>query len=63
MTAETAVDEAAVAGNLVTLRTAPVADLDRAAQAVADLLAALGYPAEGEHRAKTPQRVANALAG
>jgi GTP cyclohydrolase I len=34
----------------------------RAERAVAELLAALGYPVEGEHRAKTPQRVASALA-
>src|SRR5256886_1161669 len=29
-------------------------------RAVAELLAALGYPVEGEHRAKTPERVASA---
>lgn len=62
MTADTAVDEAAPSLAQLALRTAPEADLDRAALAVADLLAALGYPAEGEHRAKTPQRAARALA-
>lgn len=62
MTAETAANEASADGNLVRLRTAPAVDLDRAARAVTDLLDALGYPVEGEHRAKTPQRVANALA-
>jgi GTP cyclohydrolase I len=62
MTAETVADEASADGNLIRLRTAPAVDLDRAAQAVTDLLDALGYPVEGEHRAKTPQRVANALA-
>lgn len=62
MTAETAANEASADGNLVRLRTAPAVDLDRAARAVSDLLDALGYPVEGEHRAKTPQRVANALA-
>jgi GTP cyclohydrolase I len=62
MTADTAIDEAAVTGSLTELRAAPAIDRPRAARAVADLLAALGYPVEGEHRAKTPQRVANALA-
>ncbi len=63
MTADAVMDmDQAVGPGVATLRTAPVADLDRAAQAVADLLAALGYPVEGEHRAKTPQRVAHALA-
>ena len=50
------------AGTVVPLRTAPRVDRPRAERAVADLLAALGYPVEGEHRAKTPQRVASALA-
>ena len=62
MTAETLAGEASTDGNLIRLRTAPAVDLDRAAQAVTDLLDALGYPVEGEHRAKTPQRVASALA-
>ncbi len=53
-----ALHEAAISA----LRTAPSVDRVRAARAVADLLAALGYPVEGEHRAKTPERVANALA-
>ena len=55
MTAETA-------ENVVPLRTAPRIDLARAELAVAELLSALGYPVEGEHRAKTPQRVASAFA-
>ena len=50
------------AENVVPLRTAPRADRPRAERAVAELLAALGYPVEGEHRAGTPQRVASALA-
>jgi GTP cyclohydrolase IA len=49
-------------GVVVPLRTAPVMDRARAERAVAELLSALGYPVEGEHRAKTPQRVASALA-
>ena len=51
-----------VAETVVPLRTAPRVDRPRAERAVAELLAALGYPVEGEHRAKTPQRVASALA-
>jgi GTP cyclohydrolase I len=60
--------EPAVAGapvtaeNVVPLRTAPRVDRPRAEHAVTELLAALGYPVEGEHRAGTPQRVASALA-
>ena len=50
------------AENVVPLRTAPRVDRPRAERAVAELLAALGYPVEGEHRAGTPQRVASALA-
>jgi len=50
------------AENVVPLRTAPRIDLARAERAVAELLAALGYPVEGEHRAMTPQRVASAFA-
>jgi hypothetical protein len=50
------------AENVVPLRTAPRIDLPRAERAVAELLAALGYPVEGEHRAMTPQRVASAFA-
>src|SRR5438094_8217294 len=50
------------AETVVPLRTAPRMDRPRAGRAVAELLAALGYPVEGEHRAKTPQRVASALA-
>jgi GTP cyclohydrolase I len=49
------------AENVVPLRTAPRVDRPRAERAVAELLAALGYPVEGEHRAGTPQRVASAL--
>ena len=51
-----------VAETVVPLRTAPRVDRPRAERAVAELLAALGYPVEGEHRAKTPQRVTSALA-
>jgi len=54
--------ELVTAGNVVPLRKAPVVDHGRAQRAVAELLSALGYPVEGEHRAKTPQRVAAALA-
>ena len=61
MTAETVVDDT-TAEELATLRAAPAVDLDRAARAVADLLDSLGYPVEGEHRARTPERVASALA-
>jgi GTP cyclohydrolase I len=61
MTAETVIDEP-TASEVAALRAAPAVDLDRAARAVADLLASLGYPVEGEHRARTPQRVASALA-
>ena len=50
------------AENVVPLRTAPRIDHPRAERAVAELLAALGYPVEGEHRAMTPHRVANAFA-
>src|SRR5215475_13553099 len=50
------------AETVVPLRTAPRVDRLRAERAVAELLAALGYPVEGEHRAKTPERVASALA-
>ena len=50
------------AENVVPLRTAPRIDHPRAERAVAELLAALGYPVEGEHRSMTPQRVANAFA-
>jgi GTP cyclohydrolase IA len=50
------------AENVVPLRTAPRVDRPRAERAVAELLAALGYPIEGEHRAGTPQRAASALA-
>jgi GTP cyclohydrolase I len=52
---------AMAAETVVPLRTAPRVDRLRAERAVAELLAALGYPVEGEHRAKTPQRVASAL--
>ena len=62
MAADTLIDGTAVAEGLATLRTAPAIDRERAAQAVGDLLTALGYPVEGEHRARTPQRVADALA-
>jgi GTP cyclohydrolase I len=48
--------------NVTPLRPAPGVDLLRAETAVAELLAALGYPARGEHRAGTPRRVAAALA-
>ena len=61
MTAETVVDDT-TAAELASLRAAPAVDLDRAARAVADLLDSLGYPVEGEHRARTPERVASALA-
>ena len=50
------------AENVVPLRTAPRIDRPRAERAVTELLAALGYPVEGEHRAMTPQRVASAFA-
>src|SRR5262249_39287735 len=50
------------AENVVPLRTAPRIDHARAERAVTELLAALGYPVEGEHRAMTPQRVASAFA-
>jgi GTP cyclohydrolase IA len=50
------------AETVVPLRAAPRVDRPRAERAVAELLAALGYPVEGEHRAKTPERVASALA-
>jgi GTP cyclohydrolase I len=50
------------AETVVPLRTAPHIDRARAERAVAELLAALGYPVEGEHRRRTPQRVASALA-
>src|SRR5215468_3936993 len=50
------------AENVVLLRTAPRIDHARAERAVTELLAALGYPVEGEHRAMTPQRVASAFA-
>ena len=53
---------AMAAETVVPLRAAPRVDRLRAERAVAELLAALGYPVEGEHRAKTPQRVASALA-
>jgi len=49
-------------GTVVPLRTAPAMDQARAGRAVAELLAALGYPVEGSHRARTPERVASALA-
>jgi GTP cyclohydrolase IA len=57
-----ALDEAAITDAVAALRAAPAIDHDRATRAVAELLAALGYPVEGEHRANTPQRVAHALA-
>ena len=50
------------AETVVPLRAAPRVDRPRAERAVAELLAALGYPVEGEHRAKTPERAASALA-
>ena len=50
------------AETVVPLRTAPRIDRPRAERAVTELLAALGYPVEGEHRAMTPQRVASAFA-
>jgi GTP cyclohydrolase I len=50
------------AENVVPFQTAPRIDRARAERAVGELLAALGYPVEGEHRAKTPQRVASAFA-
>ena len=50
------------AENVVPLCTVPRVDRPRAERAVAELLVALGYPVEGEHRAGTPQRVASALA-
>ena len=50
------------AETVVPLRTAPQVDLPRAERAVAELLAALGYPVEGEHRRRTPERAASALA-
>jgi hypothetical protein len=53
----------AVAETVVPLRAAPRVDRARAEWAVTELLAALGYPVAGEHRAKTPERVASALAG
>ena len=62
MTAESVVDETPIRGGLAAPRTAAAIDRPRAARAVADLLSALGYPVEGEHRARTPERVASALA-
>jgi GTP cyclohydrolase I len=56
-----AVRVTALAGG-ATFRVTPAIDREGAERAVADLLAALGYPVEGEHRARTPQRVASALA-
>lgn len=53
---------AAANGAVVPLRTAPAIDRRRAERAVAELLAALGYPVEGSHRERTPERVASALA-
>jgi GTP cyclohydrolase IA len=50
------------AETVVPLRTAPHIDRARAERAVAELLGALGYPVEGEHRRRTPQRVTSALA-
>ena len=66
MTVDTVTDQipapaGALAGRAA-LRVAPVIDRERAQRAVADLLAALGYPVEGEHRARTPERVTTALA-
>jgi GTP cyclohydrolase I len=52
----------AVNGTVAPLRTAPAMDRARAEHAVAELLAALGYPVEGSHRARTPERVASGLA-
>lgn len=49
------------AENVVPFRTAPRIDRFRAERAVTELLAALGYPADGEHRANTPQRVTSAF--
>ncbi len=43
-------------------RTVPLVDHRRAERAVGELLAALGYPVQGEHLAATPARVARALA-
>jgi len=50
------------AENVLPLRPAPQIDHVRAERAVTELLAALGYPVEGEHRAMTPQRVTTVLA-
>jgi GTP cyclohydrolase I len=61
MTADTITGQAAAPASRATLRVTPVIDRERAERAVADLLAALGYPVEGEHRARTPQRVVSAL--
>jgi GTP cyclohydrolase IA len=51
----------AAAETVVPLRPVPRSDRDRAEWAVSELLAALGYPVEGEHRARTPERVVSAL--
>jgi GTP cyclohydrolase I len=51
----------AAAETVVPLRPAPRIDRGRAEWAVSELLAALGYPVEGEHRARTPERVVSAL--
>lgn len=49
------------AETVVPLRPVPRIDRARAEWAVSELLTALGYPAEGEHRARTPERVVGAL--
>jgi GTP cyclohydrolase I len=46
---------------VVPLRPVPRIDQARAEWAVSELLTALGYPAGGEHRARTPERVVSAL--
>jgi GTP cyclohydrolase I len=51
----------AAAETVVPLRPVPRIDRARAEWAVSELLAALGYPATGEHRARTPERVVSAL--
>jgi GTP cyclohydrolase I len=51
----------AAAETVVPLRPTPRIDRARAEWAVSELLAAVGYPAGGEHRARTPERVVSAL--
>lgn len=53
--------EQPAAETVVPLRPAPRIDRRRAEWAVSELLDALGYPAGGEHRARTPERVVSAL--